>query len=276
MFIKFQCGCGHKFRTQPQNAGKKIVCPNCLVKVVIPDPDADSPRLSESEDAVSRNPDAKSPLRGKAATPEIPSRANDRKLAADDDDSRKEAQQRKKRKIKAETPADLDSNSFDLSNVGPMEAEAEAIDDDENVEEFESLRPRKRKTAAGKGDNKSAKKSDKKKPTNREPRKMTGVLIGGLIAGVVLMGIVGFVVVPPLIRNGAGGKKAKAPWNTRNLKITTSHCGVRFQKDGKRMHVAGKEAFLRRYGLKADESKFFTGPVFPGPPFTTSSHPAQT
>ena len=73
MFIEFSCRCGHEFRTRSDNVGKTIICPNCTLRQVVPESEADGdehPSEANEESSFEEGPglgsEETSPLRRKA------------------------------------------------------------------------------------------------------------------------------------------------------------------------------------------------------------------
>ena len=210
MFAEFKCRCGHAFRTHIQNAGRQIPCPNCLTTVTVPAPEATSVEAIES--AATRPITKKEPVRESDATRQTRKPASEKSASASDiKRSVKAATSSPSRTSKKSKTGDPSEDLFDLSDIGPLEA-PEQDDGDELFELPVSPTKKRRAKAAAEAEESDSKKGTKssKKP-KRDQGQNAPLIIGGVVAGFVVVAALGFFALPPLIAAMKQGGKIVLP-----------------------------------------------------------------
>ena len=213
MLIEFACDCGHNFRTQGENAGMPIVCPNCTAKLHVPIPASIASSVADSE----------TPLRSmKVDTPTVapvknPSRKSS-EVAKRPSESNKSAP-KKSPSPAPEKPIERDESSL-FADLGPMEAPEES---EEELPEFTPTR--RRRTSNKKRDEE---KESEQKSKQSGSKKGTVLLTVGIIAvGTLLLGTIGFFAVPPMLAAIKAAGKVKVPQEFE--KYTDNDISFQFQ-----------------------------------------------
>ncbi|MEK6260001.1 MAG: hypothetical protein AABP62_15375 [Planctomycetota bacterium] len=206
MFIDFPCDCGHRFRTQRDNAGMRVVCPNCLKEMQVPaasEPKPPAPVVPAS--APPPVPAVKQaavrqavPTKGPAPQASLPSKPASSKSAV---------------KPAKPKPSEIDEESL-LDDLGPMEATDDSL---EELPEFTPTRRKKKKSSEKQDDD--TQKTKKKSKGGGSGGKVAGI-VGGIVAGLALLGVVGFFAIPPMITAIKEAGKITAPTEFEQFRDT--------------------------------------------------------
>ncbi|WP_010588069.1 hypothetical protein [Schlesneria paludicola] len=200
MLIEFQCRCGHEFRTKPENAGRSIVCPNCLAHNVVPDASATCVELPSHDEQRSLAPlvrRANETDQAEQTGSDTPHRQLDHAAKNRRLPPIPQASSRSKRHNNTSAPDDADSR-------GPS-------DNFEQLDEWTSPRRRRRK-ADDDGESPAGKRG--KRPsskTKREGGSNVFLVIGGTVTALVLIGSLAFFAVPILAKALKDGGKVQTP-----------------------------------------------------------------
>lgn len=232
MIVEFKCPCGHFFRTKSENVGKGIVCPNCLQKSIVPNvgekvakPASAAPRSQSAPPPIPgkpRSPDGKLPIRGNRAAPEttspIDTTPRKAKVRRDDEQPVLRTDRTQKKPVSSKQKADVktknnnSSNPFDLSDLDSMEASddevevLEEFDDDFDEEPVVKSKKNKKKKSREDDDDAGATKSKKGKP-KRDSSSNLPLILGGVGAAVLVVGMIAFVAFSGVLSSvGKGGK----------------------------------------------------------------------
>lgn len=197
MLIEFACDCGHNFRTQGENAGMPIVCPNCTAKLHVPIPASTASSVADSE----------TPFRSmKVDTPPVtPAKAPSRKSSAVSQRSSNSSKSAPKQSPPAvlEKLIERDESSL-LEDLGPMEAP------EESEAELPEFTPTRRRRTSNKKRNEEEKPEKKSKPSGS--KKGTVLLtVGIIVVGTLLLGTIGYFAVPPMLVAIKEAGKVKVP-----------------------------------------------------------------
>ena len=221
MPVTFRCRCGHEFRTQSDNAGKRITCPNCLTQATVPRPD---PEAAETSKRVTK-PTSPPPVPTKSSNrdnSQNTSRLESTVKPASQVSKKSSSAMSKDSATKATRPANTtkpksrkspgdEDNPFDLSDIGPLEAPSDELDEVDEFEEMPTPRRKKPKAKMREDDEDSSIKKGKSKKPKRDSGSNLPLIIGGVVAGVVLIGTIGFFAIPALIASAKDGGKIKLP-----------------------------------------------------------------
>lgn len=202
MFIEFSCDCGHVFRTRRENAGARVVCPNCLKETRVPATAEPKPEA----------PEVPTPAPPPPVPPGKPT-VSAKGAASQASPSTKTRTAKPAAKPAKPKPPVIDEESL-LDDLGPMEAPMDSL---EELPEFQPTRRKKKKSAEEQDDDG---KPSKKKSKGKGGGGNTGVIVGGIVAGIVLLGVVGFFAMPPLITAMKEAGKITAPTEFEQFRDT--------------------------------------------------------
>lgn len=213
MLIEFACEYGHNFRTQGENAGMPIVCPNCTAKLYVPIP------ATTASPAV----DSETPFRSmRVDTPPVTQVKNPSRKSAE---VAKRHSNSSKSTLKQsppaapEKPVEGDESSL-LEALGPMEAPEES---EEELPEFTPTR--RRRTSNKKREDEE--ESEKKSKQSGSKKGTVLLTVGIVVVGTLLLGTIGYFATPPMLAAIKEAGKVKVPQEFE--KYTDNDISVLFQ-----------------------------------------------
>lgn len=202
MLIEFQCRCGHEFRTKPENAGRSIVCPNCLAQNVVPDASATCVELPSIEDARSL-----APIVRRQQETARPNRADSNAASPQPDQAEKN---RRSPPVPKESSHSKPTKSTSTRSK-QHDAEAHSPSDNfEQLDEWTSPRRRRRKAEREDGDHSGKREKNRSKKANEGGLSipiaigLTSVLIAVYIGMMIAM-------VPGMVAAANHRAKIKTP-----------------------------------------------------------------